>query len=41
MGIVSVFIRKMDKDTKTKQTPVPPKAKIRFGSGGCNCGKRK
>ena len=45
MGITLTFSRAhtVNNDTKTKVkiNPTVPKAKVRFGPGGCNCGKKK
>ena len=40
MGIISSFIRKAANESQ-KQQIVRTKVKIKFTSGGCNCGKTK
>ena len=40
MGIISSFIRKAANENHNQQL-VKPKVKIKFTSGGCNCGKNK
>jgi hypothetical protein len=40
MGIISSFIRKAANETQ-KQQLAKSRVKIKFTSGGCNCGKTK
>ena len=40
MGIISSFIRKAANESRNQQQ-TRPKVKIKFTSGGCNCGKTK